>query len=72
MSKLKDIFQKLDNDQERWELVAGNTDKFSIILDNDETYANLDGEWLKFDGSIGDMSGIFDLLSTLGIEADYC
>ena len=70
--KIKTAFKNANSDQARWDLVRLHSENFKIILDNDETYADLDGEWLKFSESIGCMNGVFNLLESIGVSADYC
>lgn len=66
MKTLSD-FKEMETDVDKWLFLIGQEHELDIILDNDETYASDGEQWVKFDSSIGDMRGIFDLLDALGI-----
>jgi len=69
---LKEVFNSFNSDQDKWNFVRLHSDRFKIILDNDETYAELNGEWLQFSESIGSTNGVFNLLESIGLYAEYC
>jgi len=67
-----DVFRTLDSDITRWLWVANYQHELQIqvFLDNDDTFISIGEETASFANSIGNMNGIFDLLSALGVDAE--
>lgn len=76
--ELKEYFEKLPNDEARWEWVIKNPDMYEEVrCDNDATYISFgyveeDDEyvWGDFDWYIGGSDGVFKLLDVVGIKAE--
>ncbi len=74
----------LENDKDRWEYMLKHKGKIGVMLDNDSTDARFRESIIpddtedyddlprlnSFDNWIGNDSGIYDLMSVLGIHAE--
>ena len=60
-------------DVRKHQLELNEDNTFKIILDNDKTYIQFDGddEWFNFSYSIGNMPGVVDLLEANRIECEF-
>ena len=71
MSDLK----KLKTDKAKWAAIIASPNKnFVVILDNDVTHLKDKNseDYLTFSESIGNSSGLLDLLAAMNIYSEYC
>lgn len=66
----------MDSDSDRWEFIRENSDLFVVKLDNDDTcvYCIDDDRdepaTGQFNWYVGSSDGVFELLSSIGINAE--